>query len=162
MNIDNLNIILTGISILVTLVSIGFSIWAFNSAKKAEQYKEETLQLRDTFDLEGLLSRFQTESKYFFNNTRRKDWYKGIDINSIISPFKEVLSTFGRIYHLISEKDRETLKKKVHDLDQIVFDYDKAKYTDKKKVNVLIREITDILHNEIHSNTVKVVKSRYV
>lgn len=73
-----------------------------------------------------------------------------------------MLSTFGRIYHLISEIDRESLKKKVHDLDQIVFDYDKAKYTDKKKVNVLIREITDILHNEIHNNTVKVVKSRYV
>ena len=76
MNIDNLNIILTGISILVTLISIGFSFWSFISAKKSEQYKEETLQLRDTFDLEGLLSRFQTESKYFLNNDKIKGRFK--------------------------------------------------------------------------------------
>jgi hypothetical protein len=157
---DNLNLLLTIVSIIVTLISIVFSIWSFLSARKAEQYKEETLQLRDTFDLERLLGTFQSKSRTFQEMTREKSWYKGIDPNHIISPFKEVLSSFGRIYYLISEKDRETLKKKVHDLDQIVFDYDKAKYTDKKKVNVLIREITDILHNEIHSNTVKVVKSR--
>lgn len=157
-SIDNLNIILTGISILVTLVSIGLSIWSFNSAKKAEQYKKETLQIRDTFDLEGLLSRFQTESKYFLNNTRRKDWYKGIDINSIISPFKEVLSVFGRLYHLV--KDANTLRDKVYTLNEIVEIYDKANSHQKRTANQLIFEVIEILQQEVHNNACKIVKGK--
>ena len=43
--IDTLNIILTSISIVVTIVSIFLSIWASSSAKKAKQYKEEVLNL---------------------------------------------------------------------------------------------------------------------
>ena len=156
-SVDNLNIILTAISILVTLVSIGFSIWSFNSAKKAEQYKEETLQLRDTFDLEGLLSRFQTESKYFLNNTRRKDWYKGIDISSIISPFKEVLSTFGRLYHLVN--DANTLRNKIHELNELIENYDKANSLQKRTANKLILEVIEILQQEVHNNARKVVKN---
>lgn len=72
MSIELTNMVLTIVSIVVTIVSVVCSILASNSAKDAKQYKEETLQLRDTFDLERLLSRFQVESKYFQNNTRKR------------------------------------------------------------------------------------------
>ena len=100
--IDTLNIILTSISIVVTIVSIFLSIWASSSAKKAKQYKEEVLEFRDVLNLEGLLSGFLTESKYFLDKTRDNNWYKGVDVTSIISPFKQVLFSFGNSYHLIS------------------------------------------------------------
>ena len=54
------------ISTILSLVFAAISLW---QAKRAKQYKEETLQLRDTFDLENLLGRFMTESKYFQDNT---------------------------------------------------------------------------------------------
>ena len=46
--IDKLNLV-------CTIISIGLSIWASYSAKKAKQYREEALSLKDAFDLEGLL-----------------------------------------------------------------------------------------------------------
>ena len=118
MCIELTNMALTIVSIVVTIVSVVCSILASNSAKDAKQYKEETLQLRDTFDLERLLSRFQVESKYFQNNTRKRDWYKGIDINLVISSFSDVLSDFGNVYHLVG--DSKGLKEKVHSLNEII------------------------------------------
>ena len=96
--IDKLNMILTGISII-------YSCKASKSAKVARQYKEETLHLREVLDLENLSSKFLAESKYFLDKTRSKDWYRGIDVNYIISPFKEVLSSFGKLYHLVNVED---------------------------------------------------------
>ena len=154
-HIDRLNIFLTIASIVVTLISIGFSIWAYRSAKKAEQYKSDVLKIKDSLTIEGLLSKFQTESKYFQNNTRDKNWYRGKDINSIISPFKDVLSAFGGSYHLISEP--EILRTKVRQLDSIVNTYDKATSDQKSLVNTLIMEITEILQSESHSNTIMLV-----
>lgn len=87
--------ILTGISIIATGISIIYSCKASKSAKLARQYKEETLHLREVLDLENLSSKFLAESKYFLDKTRSKDWYRGIDVNYIISPFKEVLSSLA-------------------------------------------------------------------
>ena len=143
------------ISISVTLISIGFSVWAFRSAKKAQQYKADVLLIKESLNVESLLCKFQTESKYFLNSTRVNDWYKGIDINSIISPFKDVLSCFGALYHQI--KEPEKLKEKVHELDSIVDTYTKATRDQRKQVNSLIMEITEILQSESHSNTIKVI-----
>ncbi|MBQ5594181.1 MAG: hypothetical protein IIU78_00575 [Alistipes sp.] len=154
-SIDSLNMTLTVVSIVVTIASIGCSIWAFISAKNAKHYKEETLQLKETFDMETLLGRFQTESKYFLDKTRKNDWYKGADINPIISPFKEVLSSFGRLYHLA--KNPNNLKDKVHELNSIVETYDKAKYKQKARANELILDIIEILQHEIHNNTKAII-----
>lgn len=144
------------ISICVTIISIGFSIWSFCSAKKAKQYKEETLQFKENIDLKGFLSRFQMESRYFLEKTRNRDWYKGIDVNTVISPFKDVLLNFGQWYHLVKESD--VLKKKVYELNDIIQTYDKATSSNKKRVNILIMEITDILQQGIHSNIDKYIK----
>ena len=149
--IDKLNLILTIISIIATIVSIVYSFKASVSAKLAKQYKEETLHLREVLDLESLLSRFLSESKYFLDKTRNKDWYRGIDINYIISPFKDVLSSFGKLYHLIEAKD--DLKNKVHTLNHLIQTYDRATTSQKTTVNSLILEIGEILQQEIHNNT---------
>lgn len=100
--------------------------------------------MRDTFDLERLLGRFQIESKHFQNNTRKSDWYKVIDINTVISPFTDILSDFGKIYHLMG--DCSLLKSKVHSLNEIVQTYPSAKNAQKKEVTSLIIEITEFLH----------------
>ena len=68
--IDKLNLVCTIISIVVTIVSIGFSIWACYSTKKAKRYREETLLLKDVFDLEGLLGRFQIGSNLFLKKSQ--------------------------------------------------------------------------------------------
>lgn len=62
--IDKLNLV-------CTIISIGLSIWASYSAKKAKQYREEALSLKDAFDLEGLLCRFQIESNYFLEKNKK-------------------------------------------------------------------------------------------
>ena len=154
--IDTLNIILTSISIVVTIVSIFLSIWAFSSAKKAKQYKEEVMEFRDVLNLEGLLNRFFIESKYFLNKTRDNNWFKGVDVTSIISPFREVLFSFGKSYHLIS--NYTTIKDKVHELNEMVQNYDKASSLQRKRANNLILEIADILQQELHKNKVKIIK----
>ena len=148
--------ILTGISIIATGISIIYSCKASKSAKLARQYKEETLHLRDVLDLESLLSRFLAESKYFSDKTRNKDWYRGIDVNYIISPFKDVLSSFGKLYHLVEAKD--DLKNKVHILNDLIQTYDRATVSQKTRVNLLILEIGEILQQEIHKNIKLIIK----
>ena len=68
-----------------------------------------------------------------------------------------MLSTFGRLYHLID--NQEILKSKVHELNIIVQTYDKATKTQKGQVTDLILEISDILHSEVHKNTKKIIKN---
>lgn len=142
-------------NLICTILSLLFSLISICQAKKAKQYKEETLHLRDTFDLETLLCRFMIESKYFQDNTRDKNWYKGQGadrINAIISPFKQILSSFGSLYHLISIEHQADVKYKVDELNSIVNTYDRANEKDIKKTNKLILELTNILQDEVHSN----------
>ena len=68
-----------------------------------------------------------------------------------------MLSTFGRLYHLID--NQEILKGKVHELNIIVQTYDKATKTQKGQVTDLILEISDILHSEVNKNTKKIIKN---
>ena len=110
----------------------------------------------EVLDLENLSSKFLAESKYFLDKTRSKDWYRGIDVNYIISPFKEVLSSFGKLYHLVNVEDN--LKYKVHTLNDMIQTYDRAKASQKSTVNSLILEIGEILQQEIHNNTNLIIK----
>lgn len=149
-------------NLICTILSLLFSGISLYQAKQAKQYKEETLHLRDTFDLENLLGRFIIESKYFLDGTREKEWYKGQGadkINSIISPFQQILSSFGSLYHLISYTNQVEVKYKVRELNSIVNRYDRAKEKDIKKTNNLILEITEILQDEVHSNKNKIAKN---
>lgn len=104
----------------------------------------------DTLDLEGFTSKFETESDHFLDKTRPRDWYRGVDVNAIISPFKSVINSFGQYYHMITEAD--ALRRKVHELNSIVGHYDRATGEQQGKVTDQILEILDILQDEVRRN----------
>lgn len=106
--------------------------------------------------MEALLGKFMIESKYFQDRTRTEEWFRGIDANSIITPFVEVLHSFGRIYHLT--KNPEVLKLKVHRLNEIVQDYTNAKSKLRKESRELIIDITDMIQSDMHRNTNRIIK----
>lgn len=149
---DNVNFWLTVVSIVVTTISIICTILSFKFAKKAKQYKEETLTFKESLDLLSLLSKFRNESQKFQDSTREVDWYKGQNANLIISPFNEVLLSFGNYYHLM--KDMEGIKDKVHSLQSAIQGYSSFTNSTQKKINKLIIDITESLQNEIQKITV--------
>lgn len=155
MNIDKLNMLITLISIVVTIISM---VRACKLSKSNKQYKREILQLRSTFDLVALLNNFQVESDHFQDRTRGKDWHRGIDSTPVISPFRKVLSSFGSLYHLMENKT--VIKDKVNELNVIVQTYENATSHKREKVTVLILEITNMLQEEVYKNTKKVINSK--
>lgn len=55
--------------------------------------------LKDTMDLKSLNSYFIIESQHFLKQTRSSDWFRGIDVNTVTSPFASVLMSFSASYH---------------------------------------------------------------
>lgn len=153
--IENVNFWLTIISIIVTLVSIGFSIWSFSSAKSAKRYKDDVVFIKDTVELKKLMTQFLIESSTFQTNTRCTDWYKGIDVNIVISPFSEVLRSFGSVYYLFDSVDE--IRSKIHTLYNYVQEYDKATRAIRKECNAIILDISDLLHRQMNANTTYII-----
>lgn len=148
---NNVNFWLTVASIIVTIISIVCSVLSWSFAKKAKQYKEETLTFKESLDLLSLLSKFRNESQKFQDNTREIDWYKGQNANLIISPFNQVLLSFGNYYHLM--KDAEEIKSKVHSLQKNIQAYSTFTSSTQKKINGLVIDITELLQKEIQNIT---------
>ena len=128
---DNVNFWITVVSIVFTIISIICTILSFRFAKKAKQYKEETLTFKESLDLLSLLSKFRNESQKFQDSTRESDWYKGQNAYLIISPFNEVLLSFGNYYHLM--KDVGVIKTKVHSLQSTIQVYSTFTSSTQKK-----------------------------
>lgn len=143
------------VSAILTIVSFGFSGWAYFSAKKAKQYKDETIHIKDSFELEKLTSKFLLESSNFQNKTRKSDWFKGIDTTHIISPFSDVLKSFASVYHLFSEEHK--LRVKVHRLYTIVQQYERTTKQQKYECNNLIFEIGEFLQQQATECTKQIV-----
>lgn len=156
MSTDNVNLVLTIVSIVVTSISVVCSISSFRSAKKARQYKEETSTLKDTMDLKSLTSNFMTESQHFLKQTRSSDWFKGIDVNTVISPFTSVLMSFGASYHLMCNS--EEIKYKVHKISSQVQYYQALDFKSKKRCQDLILELVELLQEEVQNSTKKIIK----
>ena len=148
---DNVNFWFTVVSIIVTIISIVCSFLSWFFAKEAKQYKEETLTFKESLDLLSLLSKFRNESQKFQDNTREIDWYKGQNANLIISPFNQILLSFGNYYHLM--KDAEEIKSKVHSLQKYIQAYSTFTSSTQKKINRLIIDITELLQKEIQNIT---------
>ena len=83
------------------------------------------------------------------------DWYKGQNAYLIISPFNEVLLSFGNYYHLM--KDVGVIKTKVHSLQSTIQVYSTFTSSTQKKINRLITDITELLQNEIQNMTHEMV-----
>ncbi|MEE1112628.1 MAG: hypothetical protein UH077_05525 [Bacteroidales bacterium] len=85
----------------------------------------------------------------FLNNTRSKNWYKGKDAQSIISPFRDSLLSFAELYPLMQKEDANNLKNKVNKLHKIVQKYEISKQKEKDEACELIFDINNIFYAEI-------------
>lgn len=149
--IDNMATI---ISIVVTCISIGCSIWSFISAKKAKSYKDKAKAAMNLIDIEKLVTQFDYESKKFVNATRNDDWFKGINPNNIISPFSDILSQFNAIYPTLGNPQQLIdLVSNVHKDIQV---YIKANDYEKKSTIGNINKISCELHNYLHKSIEKI------
>lgn len=90
--------------------------------------------LKDTIDLKSLTSNFIVESQHFLKLTRSSDWFRGIDVSTVTSPFISVLMSFASSFHLMS--NCEEIKFKVHKLTCQVQDYEKLDFKSKKNVKI--------------------------
>lgn len=153
--IDNINFWLTVVSIVVTIISIICTIVSFRSAKKAKQYKKDTLKFKETLDLRSLLNLFMIESQNYQNRTRNLNWYKGQDANLIISPYNKVLLSFGEYYHLM--ENVKEIKEKVHSLQIFIQQYTRFTKDIQKEINNLITDITELLQEETRNRTSEMI-----
>lgn len=153
--IRDLNFWLTVVSIIVTIISIRSSIWSFRSAKNAEAYKKDVQKVMQTLGLKSITESYYIESSRFQAQTRKADWFKGIDVNTIISPFSDVLAKLGAVYPILN--DPQGIKTKVNVLYRHIQQYDKATESTRKDYTNLIIEITNIFQSEIHTKTYTVI-----
>lgn len=153
--IDNINFWLTVVSIVVTIISIICTIVSIRSAKKAKQYKKDTLKFKETLDLRSLLNLFMIESQNYQNRTRNLNWYKGQDANLVISPYNKVLLSFGEYYHLM--ENVKEIKEKVHSLQNVIQQYTRFTKDIQKEINNLITVITELLQEETRKRTTEMI-----
>lgn len=111
--------------------------------------------LKDTIDLKSLTSNYIAESQHFLKLTRSSDWFRGIDVNTVTSPFISVLMSFASSYHLMSNS--EDIKVKVHKLTCQVQDYEKLDFKSKKKCQDLIFEIAKTMQEEVQKSAKKII-----
>lgn len=147
--IGNLNFWFTIVSIVVTLISIGASILSFRSAKCAKKYKDDAMCVMDTLDLKSITNSYYTESSRFQSQTRKPNWFKGTDVNVIISPFSDILTKLGELYPLL--EDSQELENKVSTLYGHIQQYDRATEAIRKDCANLIIEIANILQVAVRS-----------
>lgn len=153
---DIINIIITVISIVATCVSIYYSWQSRKEAKNAERYKNEAFLLKESMTLEEITGRFISESNHFIEATRKSDWYRGKDVNVVISPLSNTLNAFGSIYHLLSDTD---IQSKVKTLYGNIQHYYNAKSDERKETEALIFDISTMLQQEINKG-VKIVANQ--
>lgn len=152
---NQINFWLSVVSIVVTIISIICSIIASISAKKARQYKEETLNYIEALDIHDLLEKFRAESQNYQNRTRKVNWYKGKDTNLVISPLNTVLLSFGKYYHLMSNETE--IKSRVHSLQNEIQNYTRFTSDTQITINNLITEITELLQEETRNISTRII-----
>ena len=150
-NTESINFVLTLVSSLLTLISIICSVFSFKSARKAQQYKGEIIKYKELLDLRTLLDKFISESQNFQNRTRKTDWYKGQDASLVITPFNNVLLSFGEYYHLMTNGVEMQLK--VHSLQEAIQNYSAFTMNTQKTINRLITDIIELLQKDTRSMT---------
>ena len=153
---DIINLITTIISIIATGVSIYYSYQSSKEAKNAERYRNEAFLLKESMTLEEITGRFISESNHFIEATRKSDWYRGKDINAVITPLSNTLNAFGSIYHLLSDAD---IQSKVKTLHGNIQHYYNCKSDVRKETEAIIFDISTMLQQEINKG-VKVIANK--
>lgn len=153
---DIINLIITIISIVATCVSIYYSCQSRKEAKNAERYRDEAFLLKESMTLEEITGRFISESNHFIEATRKSDWYRGKDVNAVITPLSNTLNSFGLIYHLLSDTD---IQDKVRTLYGNIQHYYNANSNVRKETEAIIFDISTMLQQEINKG-IKVIANQ--
>lgn len=146
---------LTIISIISTVVSIIFAIVSICQAKKAWQYKEEVINVKDAMEIKAISETYKDARLKFLQETRADDWYKGKDVNPIISPMESALARIDSVFPLM--KDSVPLKDMVNEVSSVIRQFDKSTKVSKRKTYDTLGEIGQILQDVLHSQTAKAV-----
>lgn len=147
MKIDNLNMVLTCVSILTTIISTLATLISVYQASRAKKYKEQVKDVLRTVDIIEISRDFEKIATKFISDTRADDWYKGRYSQYTINPLIDILIKLPSIYELVDEM--YSIKNKVHDLNKNLVGYETANKIIKKNTNGLILEIQEILQNTI-------------
>ena len=151
-----MNMWLTVISSVVTVVSIICTIISILSAKKAGDYKDEVIRLKDAIEFKGLAEKYKDIHLRFLQETRADNWFKGKNVNLVVSPMESILASIPSVYPLMS--DSYSLKTLVKNVSSSIGQFDKRSTDDRKKTFADLVEIENILQDELHKRSAKAVK----
>ena len=154
-----MNTSLTIISAFLTLGSFICSIFSFRNAKKAGQYKNEVLNLRDALEIKGITEKFIEAYLKFRQETRSDNWFQGKSrnaINAIISPLESALSSLAAIYPLMD--NAIDLKSNVGEVSSSIVQFDQCHDFERKMTFSRLGEIENSLQEMLHKQTVKTLK----
>ena len=144
---------LTLISTLATIISIICSIISIINAKKAKEYKEQVVNMKNAIKINEILEKYKQTRLQFFKETRSSDWYRGKDINLIISPMENILAETNSVLPMM--KKTEDLKGKIILVTSEIRQFDKCVRKKKKEICDTLIEIEQILQSEQYNQTLK-------
>lgn len=145
---DVVNLIVTIISIICTIISIAYAVKANRAAERSEDIKSKLQSTLNTITLKEFVDAYNYAKQLFLRETRNSDWFKGKDPNMVIAAFDEVLSRYTCLDSHICDK---TLKEKLRTLKGDIQFYDKLSTKTKKEVirlSEIIAEDLGVLLNK--------------
>lgn len=146
----------TIISILLTAVSIVFSCISIHNAKKAKQYKDELISLNAAIEIKGISETFKEMRLKFLQETRLDEWFRGKDVNTVISPMESTLAKLDAVYPLMN--DAQKLKDAVKTVTKHLRQFDKCTKSEKRSTYDALENIGEILPDLLHKQTANAVK----
>lgn len=142
-------------STISSIVSIIFAIISLKNAKRARQYKEEVVDFKNIIEIKGIAETFKEARLKFVQETRKDDWFKGKEINLVISPMEGVLANISSVYPFM--EDSSELKKIVNNVSDNIVQFYNCTKGNKKKTFAAMIEIEIILREVLHKKVTKAV-----
>lgn len=146
---ENVNLIVTVVSIICTVVSIFYSVKAIRAAKDAEHIKHLVRSTFYTISLKEFADSYNYSKQIFLKETRGLEWFKGKDPNIVITPFDDVLSKYTSLDSSVCD---ENLKEKIRELKKAIQDYYKVGQKRKKEIIDLAEIIAKELGTAVNEN----------
>lgn len=147
---------LTIISALLTLISIVCSVISIRNAKRARDNKNEVINLKNAIEVKEIAEKYKEAHLKFLQDTRGDNWYKGKNINSVVSPLEDVLATFASVYPLMN--DSSDLKRLVNRVLSDISQFDKCSKEEKKNTYTFMGDIENMIQEELWNQTTKAVR----
>lgn len=154
---ENINLIVTIVSIICTVVSIFYSVKAIRAAKDAEHIKNQVKSTFYTIGLKEFADSYNYSKQIFLKETRGTEWFKGKDPNSVITPFDDVLSKYASLDSSVCD---ENLKEKIRALKKAIQDCYKVGPKKKKEIIDLAEIIAEELGAVVNENLNRQIRDK--